>query len=127
MHNLATVFDLWIKLSGVHILLDKISKYMNHDSEASKAEVTHLLYNIFVLYDEKICGSKQSTSFSQSISNTFRSLSIFSFFAHWRHSHASSSSASSSSLSNELEFYLRNEISSALDENQIKNLDVLVW
>ena len=39
IYNLAAIFDLRIKLSGVHILLDEIDKYMNHDPEAFKAEV----------------------------------------------------------------------------------------
>ena len=126
MHNLAAVFDPWIKLSGVYILLDEISKYMNHDFEVSKAEVTQLFYDIFILYDEKIYRSRRSISSSRSTASTSRSSSVFSFFAHRRYSHASSLLVSSSSLSNELEFYLQNEISSVLDKNQIKNLDVLV-
>ena len=101
MHNLAAVFNPWIKLSGIHILLDEIDRYMNHDSEESKAEVTQLLHDIFALYDEKLRGSRQSTSSSQSTSSTSHSSSIFSFLAHRRHSHASSLS-----LSNKLEFYL---------------------
>ena len=127
MHNLAVVFDPRIELSDVYILLDEIGKYVNHDSEASKAKVTQLLYDIFILYDKKIRGSRQSTSSSQPTSSTFRLSSDFSFFVHRRYSHASSSSASSSSLSNELKFYLWNKISSILDENQIENLDVLAW
>ena len=126
MHNLAVVFDPRIKLSGVHILLDEISKYMNEDSKESKAEVTTLLNDIFTIYDEKIHGSRILT-YSQSESSLSRRSSVFSFIAHRRHTtHASSSSSSSSSpLSSELEFYLRNDLQSALNEIQIENLDVL--
>ena len=106
MHNLGAVFNPWIKLSSVHILFDEIGKYMNHDSEVSKVEVTQLLYDILALYDEKIHGSRESTSSSQLILSTSRSSSVFSFLAHRRYSHTSSSFASSSSLNNELEFYL---------------------
>ena len=128
MHNLAAVFDPRIKLSGVHILLDEIGRYMNEDSEESKAEVTTLLNDIFTIYDEKIRGSRIPT-FSQPESSSSRRSSVFSFIAHRRHTtHASSSSSSSSSpLSSELEFYLRNDLQSALDETQIENLDVLGW
>ena len=58
MHNLAAVFDPRIKLSGVHILLDEIGRYMNEDSNISKAEVTTLLNDIFTICDEKIRGSR---------------------------------------------------------------------
>ena len=101
MHNLAAVFDPRIKLNRVPILLDEIDKYMNHNFEASKIEVTQLLYDIFILYDKKIHRSRRSTSSSQPTSSTSYSSSVFSFLARRRHSHASSSS-----LSNELKFYL---------------------
>ena len=128
MHILAVVFDPQIKLSGVHILLDEIGKYMNEDLEEYKAEVTTLLNDIFIIYDEKIHGSRIST-YSQPESSSSRRSSVFSFIAHRRHTtHASSSSSSSSSsLSSELKFYLHNDLQSALDETQIENLDVLGW
>ena len=53
MYNLAAVFDPRIKLSEVHILLDEIGRYMNEDSKVSKAEVTTLLNDIFIIYDKK--------------------------------------------------------------------------
>ena len=118
MHNLAAVFDPRIKLSGVHILLYEIDRYMNEDSEESKAKVTTLLNDIFTIYDEKIRGSRIPTYSQPESSSSCRS-TFFSFIAHRRHTtYASNSSSSSSSpLSSELEFYLRNDLQSALDEN----------
>ena len=86
---------------------------MNEDSEESKAKVTTLLNDIFTIYYEKIRGSRIPT-LQPEFSSSHRS-SVFSFIAHRRHTtHASSSSSSSSSpLSNELEFYLRNDLQSA--------------
>ena len=71
MHNLAAVFDPRIKLSRVYILLDEIGRYMNEDSEESKAEVTTLLNDIFTIYDEKIRGSRIPT-YSQPESSSSR-------------------------------------------------------
>ena len=51
---------------------------------------------------------------------------LFFYLLHIGDIYASSSSTSSPSpLSSELEFYLRNDLQSALDETQIENLDVL--
>ena len=41
--------------------------------------------------------------------------------------HIGTCSFTSLSLSNELEFYLRNNLQSVYDENQIESLDVLAW
>ena len=127
MHNLAAVFDPRVKLNGVLILLDAYAENMNQDAESAKDEVRQLLYDIYAIYDEKIRGSRTQIQTSISSSSSSRSSSIFSFIAQRRHTHASSSSSSSSSLSSELEFYLRNDLQSAYDENQIESLDVLSW
>ena len=127
MHNLAAIFDPRVKLSGVLILLDAYCENMIQDPEPAKTEVTQLLYAIYALYDEKIRGSRLPTQSSIASSSSSRSSSVFSFIAHRRHEASSSSSSSSSSLTTELEFYLRNDLHSAFDENQIENLDVLSW
>ncbi len=127
MHNLAAVFDPRVKLNGVLILLDAYCENMIQDPEPAKIEVKQLLYDIYAIYDEKICGSRFSVQSSISSSSSSRSSSIFSFIAQRKHTHASSLSSSSSSLSSELEFYLRNDLQSAYDENQIESLDVLSW
>ena len=90
--------------------------------------MTTLLNDICTIYNKKIHGSRIPT-FSQPKSSLSSRSSIFSFIAHRRQTtHASSSSLSSSSpLSSELEFYLRNDLQSTLDETQIENLDVLGW
>ena len=62
MHNLVTVFDSRIKLSGILILLDTYCKNMNQDLEPAKAEVNKLFYDIYTLYDDKIHGSSASRS-----------------------------------------------------------------
>ena len=62
MHNLATVFNLRVKLSGVLILLDAYCENMNQDPEPAKDEINQLLYDIYALYDEKIHRSNASHS-----------------------------------------------------------------
>ena len=101
---------------------------MIQDPEPAKTKVTQLLYAIYALYDEKIHGFWISIFSQPESSSSSCQSSVFSFIAHRRHTYASSSSSSSSSpLSSELEFYLRNDLQSTLNENQIENLDVLGW
>ena len=54
MYNLATVFDLCAKLSGILILLDAYCENINLDLKPAKVEVNQLLHNIYALYDDKI-------------------------------------------------------------------------
>ena len=100
------------------ILLDAYYENMILDPELAKAEITKFLYDIYVLYDEKIRRSRlPAYSFITSSSSSCSS-SIFSFIAHKRQAYASNSSISSSSaFSSELEFYLRNDLHSVYDEN----------
>ena len=79
IHNLATVFDLRVKLSGVLILLDAYCENMIQDLEPTKIEVTQLFYDIYALYDEKIYGSRLPAQSSISFSSSSHSSSIFSF------------------------------------------------
>ena len=119
MYNLVAVFDSHVKLSGVLILLDVYCENMNLNPKPTKAKVNQLLRDIYALYDEKTRGSRLPTQSSIASSSSSHSSSIFSFIAHRRHEASSSSSSSSSSLTTELEFYLRNDLHSAYDENQI--------
>ena len=84
MHNLATVFDLQVKLSDVLILLDAYRENMMLDPESIKAEITKLLYDIYALYNEKIHRSRLSVQSSITSSSSSRSSSVFSFIAHRR-------------------------------------------